>query len=438
MPWPFEHLASGAALDPLSTLLLQVIVIVAAAKALGAAFSHIGQPSVVGEIVAGILLGPSLLGRLSPAATAFLFPPSSMGSLGLLSQIGVILFMFAVGFDLDLGRLRKVARTALVVSQASIVVPFFFGTMFALVLYRSMPVAAPRGLFVLFLGVSLSITAFPVLARIIRDRRLSASPPAVTALAAAAIGDASAWCILAVLVSLARMTGIGASAMTIAGLAAFTAVMMLLVRPCAARVAGPAHLDGTARAGLVAGALIFAFASALFTEAIGVHAFFGAFLAGVIMPAHPPLRAVLKQQLEAFSAAMLLPLFFALTGLRLQLALLNDWQSWLACVALVIVAVAGKMGAAAAAARWTGMDWLDSLSVGALMNARGLVELIVLNVGYDLHILPTKIFAMLVLMALVTTLMTVPLLSLFEGLRGRRLASAQAGAGAAGAGTLPA
>jgi Kef-type K+ transport system membrane component KefB len=420
--------AAGHERDPLATLLLQVIVIVACAKALGAVFARIGQPSVIGEIVAGILLGPSLFGGMFPGAAAYVFPPPSMSSLSLLSQIGVILFMFAVGIDLDAASLRKVAQSALVVSQASIIVPFSFGVVVALALYRLVPEPASFVPFAMFLGVSMSITAFPVLARIVGERGLAASPVGFTALAAASVGDAIAWCILAVLVPLVGMRGPDTAIATVLGLAAFAALMIFLVRPAAARLAGPPRPEGAVGTGLVAGALIFAFASALCTEAIGVHAFFGAFLAGVVMPSHRGLRALLKGQLEAFSAVMLLPLFFALTGLRMQLALLNDWPSWLACGVIIVVAVVGKMGAATAAARWTGMNWLDSLSVGALMNTRGLVELVVLNVGYDLGVLPAKIFAMLVLMALVTTFMTGPLLSLFDGLRWRRAAVRTAGA----------
>ncbi|HLY24671.1 MAG TPA: cation:proton antiporter [bacterium] len=407
--------AFGANLrDPLTTLLLQVIVIVALAKALGQIFLRIGQPTVTGEIMAGILLGPSVLGSAFPSATAFLFPPSSMGGLGLLSQIGVILFMFAVGMDLDIERLRGTAQTAVLVSHASMVVPFSLGTVLALVVYRSM--AAPHvafTAFALFMGVAMSITALPVLARIVEERGLSKSPPGVTALAAAAVGDASAWCILAVIVPIVRAKGLLDSAMTIVLLLAFAAMMLLLIKPAAGRLVQSRWPTETFGKGLIAGALVFAVASALFTQTIGVHALFGAFLAGVAMPSYRPLRALLKEQLETFGAVLLLPLYFAFTGLRMRVGLLSDWQSWLACAAIIAVAVAGKMGAGTAAARWTRMSWLDSLSVGALMNTRGLVELIVLNIGYDLGILPPKIFAMLVLMALVTTFMTGPLLSLF-------------------------
>ncbi|HEV8581088.1 MAG TPA: cation:proton antiporter [Thermoanaerobaculia bacterium] len=399
---------------PLSILLLQVIVIVVAARALGALFLKIGQPSVIGEMVAGILLGPSLLGLAAPGVQELLFPASSMGALRLLSQIGVILFMFVVGIELDVHHLRQKAQAAVVVSHASIVVPFFLGSASALLLYRSLaPAGVPFTAFAMFIGVAMSITAFPVLARILEERRLSGTQLGATAIACAAVGDVTAWCLLAVVVAIARANGLAGSLMTIALTLLFIAVMLFAVKPLAARLASRrAEFGNGGSSVLLAGIFSFIFVSALFTEMIGIHALFGAFLAGVCMPPDSRLRQFLRERLETFSSVFLLPLFFAFAGLRTQIGLLSDWRSWLTCAGIIAVAIAGKLGASMIAARFTGMSWGDSFALGSLMNTRGLIELIALNLGYDLGVLSPRIFAMLVLMALVTTLMTGPLLHL--------------------------
>jgi len=399
---------------PLSVLLMQMIVIILAARALGAVFRRIGQPAVTGEMVAGILLGPSLLGGIAPEAYAFLFPPASLEALKLLSQIGVILFMFVVGIELDLQHLRQKAQAAVLVSHASIVVPFFLGVTFSLMLYRTLaPAHISFSAFALFMGIAMSITAFPVLARIIEERGLTRSPLGVIAIACAAVDDVTAWCILAVVVAIVKADGWSAALLTIALALAFIAVMLLIVRPQAARIIRAEVGQEVHNSGLVAGILIFVFASALFTEVIGIHALFGAFLAGVVLPASARLRGFLRERLETFSSVFLLPLFFAFTGLRTQIGLLDDWSSWLLCAAVIGVAITGKMGGSMLAARWTGMGWKDAFAIGTLMNTRGLIELIVLNIGYDLGILSPRIFTMMVIMALVTTFMTGPILALF-------------------------
>jgi Kef-type K+ transport system membrane component KefB len=401
-----EHLKS-----PVSILLLQVIIIVIAARGLGALVRKIGQPSVIGEMIAGILLGPSLLGLVAPNFQEFVFPASSMGALRLLSQLGVILFLFVVGIELDVAHLRQKADAAVLVSHASIIVPFFLGCASALLLYRPLaPAAVPFSAFALFIGIAMSITAFPVLARILEERRLTRSHLGVTAIACAAVDDVTAWCLLAVVIAIVRSAGLAGSVMTIALTLLFIAAMLFVVRPWVARIVGkrPEGWNG----GLLAGIFSFVFASALFTELIGIHALFGAFLAGVCMPPDSRLRQYLRERLETFSSVFLLPLFFAFTGLRTQIGLLDDWGSWLICAGIIAVAIAGKLGGSMFAARWTGMSWGDSFALGTLMNTRGLVELIVLNLGYDLGILSPRIFAMLVLMALITTFMTGPLLHL--------------------------
>ena len=414
----------GNLAQPLALLLLQVIVIAVAARMAGALLHRIGQPRVVGEMIAGILLGPSLLGWLAPTAQAVLFPAASLGPLRMLSQIGVILFMFVVGIELDVEHLRKKASSAVLVSHASIIVPFFLGSVLALFLY---PILAPAGLrfspFALFMGVSMSITAFPVLARILEERNLSQTFLGSTAIACAAVDDVTAWCLLAVVVAIVKAGGLGGSLITILLTILFIAFMLVVVRPRIARAVEkrPHMRMGSA---MLAAIFCFVFASALCTEVIGIHALFGAFLAGVCMPSDVGLREFLRVRLESFSSVFLLPLFFAFTGLRTQVGLLGDWQGWAICLGVIAVAIAGKLGGSMTAARWTGLSWIDSFSLGALMNTRGLVELIALNIGYDLGILPPRIFAMMVLMAVITTLMTGPLISVADWARRREMAGA--------------
>lgn len=395
-PAPSQH-------DPMIILLLQVIVVVGAARVAGAVAKKIGQPAVVGEMAAGILLGPSFLGLAFPAVQTAIFPASSMGGLRMLSQVGVILFLFVVGLDLDVAHLRRRADAAVLVSHASIIVPFFLGLSFSLLIFRPLaPADVAFAPFALFIGVAMSITAFPVLVRILEERGLTRSFLGTTAITCAAIDDATAWCLLAVVVAIVHAGSLWSAAGTIGLVLLFVLAMLFVVKPLASRLAERS----------VAYPLIFLFASALVTELIGIHALFGAFLAGVVFSSNETLRSFLKERLESFSAIFLLPLFFAFTGLRTQIGLLAGWQDWALCGGIVAVAVAGKLGGSMLAARWTGMEWLDAFSLGALMNTRGLVELIVLNLGYDLGILPPRIFAMLVIMALTTTVMTGPLLAL--------------------------
>ena len=398
--------------DPLSILLLQIVAIVVAARLMGTLFRKMGQPAVIGEMLAGILLGPSLLGLLFPDALSFLFPAASLGTLKLFSQAGVILFMFLVGMDLDLRHLREKAHSAVVVSHASIMLPMLLGVGLALFLYRSQ---APEGVafssFALFMGVAMSITAFPVLARILEERGLTRTPLGNTSIACAAVDDVTAWCLLAVVVAIARSNGMAPAFLTIGLALAFVLFMLLVVRPWVDRTLSVMRLQGRT---IMAGTLVFAFAAAWFTEVIGIHALFGAFLAGVVAPSDKAFRAALRERLEMIVSILLLPLFFAFTGLRTQIGLLDDAASWLMCLAVIAVAVAGKLGGSMLAARWTGISWRDSFAIGALMNTRGLMELIVLNIGYDLGILSGRVFAVMVIMALATTFMTAPLLGLVE------------------------
>ncbi|HJQ31491.1 MAG TPA: cation:proton antiporter [Pyrinomonadaceae bacterium] len=398
--------------EPLAILLTQLAVIIIVARLFGWLFRKVGQPSVIGEMVAGIVLGPSALGALSPATGGFLFPASSMGVLGLLSQVGVILYMFVVGMELNARHLREGVRTAILVSHSGIVVPFLLGGALSAVIYRSAASAeVPFTAFALFVGTAMSITAFPVLARILEEKGMSKSRLGSTAIACAAVDDVTAWCLLAFVVAVVRAEGVWAAVPTVILAGLFAAFMLLVLRPRLGRRLKGGAEEGTQGRGLAAAVLPFVFACAWFTETVGVHAFFGAFLAGVVMPEDAGLRSHLRGRLEALSTGALLPVFFAFTGLRTQLSLLGDWQSWLMCGAIIAVATVSKLGGGALAARWTGMNWRDSLSLGVLMNTRGLMELIVLNIGYDLGVLPARIFSMMVFMAIITTLMAGPLLS---------------------------
>ena len=405
----------AAARSPIGLLLLQIVVIILVARLFGAVFRRLGQPPVMGEMIAGIALGPSVLGLIFPEAVAFLFPPSSMNTLGVLSQVGVVLFMFIVGLELDIEHLREKASTAVMVSHASIVVPFLLGAAFALALYpRLAPAGTSFAAFSLFMGIAMSITAFPVLARILDDRGMSQSRLGSIALACAAIDDVSAWCLLAFVIAIVKSSGLGGSVLTIALTLGFVATMLFLIKPQLGNLVEKRLDDPKHTRGLLAAVLAFVLASAWFTESIGIHALFGGFMAGVVMPSVVGFRDFLKQRVEAFSSAALLPLFFVFTGLRTQISLLDNWWSWLTCLGIIIVAISGKLGGSMLMARWTGMNWRDSSALGILMNTRGLVELVVLNIGYDLGILSARIFVMMVIMALATTFMTAPLLSLVK------------------------
>ena len=399
----------------LSRLFLQLFVIIATAALAGTIASRMGQPAVVGEMIVGILLGPSLFGLVAPHAFGFLFAPSSLDSLRLFSQIGVCLFMFAVGMELDVSQLRRQVQTAIVVSHSSIVIPYLFGVTLALFLYQSL--AQPGASFVsfaLFMGISMSITAFPVLVRILRDRKLFDTPLGATATACAAVDDVTAWTILAFVVAIARAASIAGAMFSFALVVLFVGLMLMLIRPGLLFWLGPELERPKPNKSTLAIVLATVLAAAFCTEVIGIHALFGAFLAGVIMPRTGDFREHLTVRVENISSVLLLPVFFVFTGLRTQVGLLNTSHDWAICGVIIAVATAGKLGGGAIAARVTGMDSRTSWQLGALMNTRGLMELIALNIGYDLGILSQRIFAMLVVMALVTTFMTGPLLGLFQ------------------------
>ena len=398
------------------TLILQIATILIVARVFGKVFRRLGQPQVVGEMIAGIMLGPSVFGALAPAVSAYVFPPLSLDYLNALSQIGLLLFMFLIGLEMDARLLRGSTRTALLTSHASIVLPFLLGVTLAYFFFEYAPPAPGIAFtgYALFIGTAMSVTAFPVLARILHERKLTTTRLGAIALACAAVDDITAWCILAVVVLIVRMGSVGNSIwVTLGGSLLFVTAMIFVVRPMVRRWLDRRSVDRAVSQDLVAIVLIFAFASAWTTEWLGIHALFGAFLAGAILPAHYPFVRELIRKLEDLTVVFLLPLFFAFTGLRTEVGLLDRPEMWVKTVLIIIVAVAGKLGGSALAARATGMTWRDAASLGALMNTRGLMELVVLNIGLDIGVIPPTLFTMMVLMALVTTFMTTPLLKLF-------------------------
>jgi Kef-type K+ transport system membrane component KefB/nucleotide-binding universal stress UspA family protein len=393
-------------------LLLASVVIIVLARVVGYLFRRIGQPQVMGEIVAGILLGPSVLGELWPTAQHHLFSADVLPFIDVLAQIGLVFFMFLIGLELDVRLIKGRGQAAAAVSHASITVPFLSGVAVALLIFSRLGSAEGDFVpFALFLGASMSITAFPVLARILTERGLNKTRLGAVTITCAAIDDVTAWCLLAVVVAVAAANGLAGAFVTIGLAAVFIAAMILVVRPLVARLATyqeeTGGLSPTLLAVVFAGLLL----SSLATDRIGIHAIFGAFLFGAIMPQHSELITELTNKLEDFALIFLLPLFFAFSGLRTEIGQLGtDGTLWLYCAAIIGVAIIGKWGGSAIAARMVGLSWRESLGLGILMNCRGLTELVILNIGLDLGVIPPALFAMLVIMALVTTFMTTPIL----------------------------
>ncbi len=396
--------------DSLVHLLLALLVVLAASRLFGWVLRRIGQPEVIGDVAAGIVLGPSLLGRLMPAWKDFLFPSGVVPLLSALAHLGVLVFMFLVGLELDPKALRGRGHAALIISHSSIALPFLLGAVLALTLYREL---APAGVafehFALFLGAAMSVTAFPVLARILRDRGLQHTPLGTLALSCAAIDDVTAWCILALTVGLATASPFK-GLVTLLWTMQFALCAYALLRPLAgwfaARVERRAEISQTA----IAAGLGLMFASATITELIGVHAIFGAFVAGALIPHDTRWAAALRSKLEDLVLVLLLPAFFAHTGLRTELGLLDTPHDWALGGAVIAVACIGKLGGSYVAARYAGLSRADACALGALMNTRGLMELVVLNIGLDLGVIESRLFAMMVLMAILATLLAGPML----------------------------
>jgi Kef-type K+ transport system membrane component KefB len=393
-------------------LLLALLVVLVFAQVMGELFRRYGQPPVVGEMFAGILLGPSLLGRISPAAMEFLLPSSVAGNLRVLAQVGVVLYMFIVGLELDVHRLRQRAGAALVISASGIAVPLLSSSMLAGFLYtRVAQPSVPPFLFGAFFCVAMSVTAFPVLARIVAERGIEKSSIGILALTCAAADDIAAWCMLSIVVSFAQAKPSDGLITVLLSLV-YVGFMIVAVRPLLGRlVRREAQRDSISRTTLavMCAALL---VSALITEWIGIHALFGSFLIGALVPAESQLAKRTIGKLEDVVSVMFLPIFFAFTGLRTQLGLLSGGSTWLLCGVIVLFAFLGKAGGVSLSARLCGVPWRAAFGLGALMNTRGLMELIVLNVGLDLGIISPTLFTMMVIMALVTTCSAGPILRL--------------------------
>jgi Kef-type K+ transport system membrane component KefB len=387
-------------------VLLALAVVIAASRFVGWAISKIGQPRVHGEILAGILLGPSLLGVLWPRALGYLFPTEVISALRVLAQVGLVVFMFLIGLQLDLRALRGSGRKAVIISQASILVPIALGASLALWLYPRFGTSVGRVGFMLFLGAAMAITAFPVLARVLQETGLSQSRIGVLTMTCAAVDDVTAWCVLALVVAIVGSAGPASAIRTVSLAAIFVVAMLRVVRPLLARMRSiPLWL-----------VICLALLSAWVTEQIGIHAIFGAFMAGAAMPRRPEVQREIRGKMEHATLAILLPVFFVVVGLSTRVDLLHGWVLWGTTLLIIATATAGKWGGAMIAARATGEPWQDAAAIGILMNTRGLTELIILSVGLELGVISTTIFTMMVLMALTTTLMATPLLSLVSPL----------------------
>lgn len=392
----------------LPSLLLALAAVVLVGRLLGVLFRRAGQPPVIGEVVGGILLGPSFLGLLSPATYHFLLPTEIAPLLSVVAQIGVIIYMFLIGLELNPELLRNRVKATLVISTSSILLPFLLGVGLARFIYAELsPPNVPFTPFALFLGLSMSVTAFPVLARILNDIGLARTPLGTIALTCAAFEDIAAWCLLAFVVGFVNAAA--GSALFVAVLTVgFASLMLVVVRPIIASLVARLE-ERSPTQGTVAVVLVGLLMSAWTTEVIGIHAVFGAFIFGVIIPHHSSLARTLHQNLESLTI-LLLPAFFAFTGMRTEIGLLSGRYEWVVCAIIIAVATTGKWGGALIGARLTALSWRESSALGVLVNTRGLMELIVLNVGLELGVISQTLFTMMVLMALVTTIATTPLL----------------------------
>ena len=411
----FKDLLMHHVESSIGILLLQIIVILITCRLFGWLFAKMQQPTVIGEIVAGIVLGPSVLGHLLPSVSAFLFPLDSLQNINMLSQFGLILFMFAIGMELNITEVRQKLKETILISHTSTIFPFFLGMVTAYFLYNKYAYeSTPFLSFALFVSIALSITAFPVLARIIQEKGLTKTHLGTISLASAANGDITAWCLLAVVVAIAQAGSMLSAIYNIGFSFIYLLLMFTVIRPFLRMIGHIYHNKEVVDKGLVAFMFLLLIVSSYLTEILGLHALFGAFVAGVVMPDNIKFRKIMTEKVEDVSLALFLPLFFVSTGLRTEIGLLNSPELWYMCGIFILVAIIGKFGGSLVAARFVGETWKDSLYIGALMNTRGLMELVVLTIGYDMNILTPPIFVMLVLMTLVTTFMTTPLISFIQ------------------------
>lgn len=409
---------------PFAVFLIQIITIILTARLFSWLAIKIRQPTVIGEIVAGIVLGPSLIGLFFPDVYAFIFPPSSISNLHFLSQIGLILFMFIVGMELDMQILKRQSKAAVVISHTSIAFSYFLGVALACFLYKEF---APKGIsfssFALFMGITMSITAFPVLARIIQERGLAKTNLGLTVITCAAIDDLTAWCLLAIVIAIVKASGIAGGLITVGLSIGFILFMLFAARPLINRIANRFFTRESVNKPVVAFIFALLLLSSCMTELIGIHALFGAFIAGIIIPTNHEFRQVITEKIEDISLVLLMPLFFAYTGIRTEIGLLNNRHLWMIAILVIAVAITGKFLGGSLSAKFTGKSWKDSFIIGSLLNTRGLMELIVLNIGYDLGVLSREIFTILVLMALITTFITGPAIDFINFIFTKKIAN---------------
>jgi Kef-type K+ transport system membrane component KefB len=390
-------------------ILLQIAVITGAAALCGRILRIIRQPPVVGEMLAGLLLGPSVLGWMAPPLSATIFPSASLPLLDTLGQVGIVMFMFLVGLQSRVEELRSHARPAIALSFSCMLVPLAAGALTGHWLFDTLAAPEARPLsFALFTATAMSITAFPVLARILHDQHLVDSRLGRVALYSAALGDTCAWVLLAGVLAFSGTPASTPAWVAAAGAAAYTLVVTVGVRRVLRRIfPGSGHAEN----GHVAAVAALAFLSAAVTDWLGVHAVFGAFLAGVICPKHERLVAAIHERMEPLTIAVFVPIFFASSGQRVDFRLLASGAQLGTLALIMLVAIISKAGPAYIVGRRSGFTRAESMALGALMNARGLIELVVLRIGLDQKLLSPAIFSMMVIMAILTTVVAPPVLA---------------------------
>ena len=398
---------------------IQVAIILATCRVVGVLARRAGQPQVIAEMLAGVLLGPSVLGLLLPEIQARLFPPQTLPALSITSQLGLSLYMFIVGLEFQSGLLRQQLGRAASVSVAGIVVPFTLGAALATVLarqggYFTQEVGVAHAM--LFLGAAMSITAFPMLARIIEEQRLTGTRLGTLVLAAGSMDDAAAWCLLAVVIAMMGGSA-AAAALTIVGCAVYAVVVLTVGRAALEPLGRTAERTGTLDDARFTAVLIVVMIGAAVTDAIGVHAVFGTFILGVAMPRGTFAREM-QRRIAPLTMGLLVPLFFAYSGLNTRIGLLNTWGLWAMAALVLLIACVGKAAACAVAARLNGEGWRESLAIGTLMNARGMMELIILAIGLERGMITPTLFTMMVMMAIATTVAATPLFVAVSGVDG--------------------
>ncbi|WP_329904411.1 cation:proton antiporter [Porphyromonas pogonae] len=408
----FQETVQHHVVSTIGLLLLQILVILIAARTMGWLFSKMKQPAVIGEIVAGILLGPSLLGAVFPETFAFLFPKESLQNVQLLSQFGLILFMFAVGMELRIGDIKERFTSSVIISHAGIFIPFALSLPISYYIYSTVSADGhiPFVPFALFVGIAMSITAFPVLARIIQENNMSRTHLGKLALSSAANGDITAWLILAGILAITQSGSMLSSIYNLGFLLVYLGIMFGIIRPLFKVIGKVFDNTEVVSHTLVGIIFILLLLSSYVTELLSMHALFGAFILGLIMPEDVNFRRIITDKVEDVSLMLFLPLFFVASGLQTELGLINNMYMWLLLLAFVAIAVVGKVGGTFIAARACGEPVKESLYLGALMNTRGLMELVVLAIGFELGVLPPMVYAILVLMTIITTVMTAPLI----------------------------